>query len=639
MSSGSTSKRVPRPSQVRAGAVGRVEREVPGGQLLEGAVPVRAGQVLGEGEGVVGLAVLGLADRLAVAAHDLDLGHAVGQPQGRLQRVGEAALDALPHHEAVDDDLDGVLLVAGQVDLVGELVDLAVDAGPGEALGGQVGEERLVGALAAADDRGQHLEAGALGQLEDAVDDLLRGLAGDRRAALGAVGHADAGVEQPQVVVDLGDRADRGAGVAGGRLLVDRDGRRQALDEVDVGLVHLAEELAGVGRQRLDVAALALGVDRVEGQRRLARARQAGEDDELVARQLDGDVLQVVLAGTPDDERIRHREQATGRDNLTNCMFDRRSGELAGDQADGTSRPSVERRPVRLTERRRAPRRRRSSAARRPATRTIARRRRTATSTAAEQRSSSSATLSQRRPAETRAALPEERTPLRAIEHVGSGRRARLVEARRSTRVRPIAEPGTPMRGDHRRRRPAPARSVASVPLSADDADDAEQDGRGERVAAAPLRAARRRRTGRRHRRAGSARATARPATGGTPAAGRLAEPATASGTASEQAGDEAEAEPSAPTAGAPASRPARGDRATGGRRGARPRRRPGPRRPTAHAEQPRDAAELAGRTARSVEPPRATRSPRSRSPTRLAGRAARCAVPVAPDRRARAPR
>jgi hypothetical protein len=48
------------------------------------------------------------------------------------------------------------------------------------------------------------------------------------------------------------------------RLLVDRDRRRQALDEVDVGLVHLAEELAGVGRQRLDVAALALGVDRVE---------------------------------------------------------------------------------------------------------------------------------------------------------------------------------------------------------------------------------------------------------------------------------------------------------------------------------------------------------------------------------------
>ena len=82
-------------------------------------------------------------------------------------------------HQAVDDDLDGVLLVAGQLDLVGELVDLAVDAGPGEALGGEVGEQRVVGALAAPHDRRQHLEAGALGQLEDAVDDLLGRLAGD----------------------------------------------------------------------------------------------------------------------------------------------------------------------------------------------------------------------------------------------------------------------------------------------------------------------------------------------------------------------------------------------------------------------------------------------------------------------------
>src|SRR3712207_9144319 len=64
------------------------------------------------------------------------------------------------------------------------------------------------------------------------------------------------------------------------RSLVDRDGRRQALDEVDVGLVHLAEELAGVGRQRLDVAPLALGEDRVEGQARLPRPGQPGEDDQ-----------------------------------------------------------------------------------------------------------------------------------------------------------------------------------------------------------------------------------------------------------------------------------------------------------------------------------------------------------------------
>ncbi len=62
------------------------------------------------------------------------------------------------------------------------------------------------------------------------------------------------------------------------------------------------EELARVRGQRLDVAALALGVDRVEGEARLARAGQPGDHDERVARQHDVDVAQVVLARAGDDD-------------------------------------------------------------------------------------------------------------------------------------------------------------------------------------------------------------------------------------------------------------------------------------------------------------------------------------------------
>jgi hypothetical protein len=97
--------------------------------------------------------------------------------------------------------------------------------------------------LAPADDRREHLEAGALLHREHLVDDLLRGLPGDRPPALRAVRPAGAREQQAEVVVDLGDRPDRGARVAARRLLVDGDRRREALDEVDVGLVHLAEEL------------------------------------------------------------------------------------------------------------------------------------------------------------------------------------------------------------------------------------------------------------------------------------------------------------------------------------------------------------------------------------------------------------
>ena len=57
---------------------------------------------------------------------------------------------------------------------------------------------------------------------------------------------ADTGEQQAQVVVDLRDRADRRTRVARRALLVDRDRRRQAVDLVDVRLLHLAQELARV---------------------------------------------------------------------------------------------------------------------------------------------------------------------------------------------------------------------------------------------------------------------------------------------------------------------------------------------------------------------------------------------------------
>ena len=153
-------------------------------------------------------------------------------------------------------------------------------------------------ALAAADHRRQHVDARVERVEHHQVEDALERLRRDLAAAVVAVRHADVGEEQPQVVVDLGDRADRRAGIRAGGLLLDRDRRRQPLDEVDVGLLHLLEELARVRRQRLHVAPLPFGVDGVEGERRLPGPRQPGDDHQPVARQVDVDIFQVVDAGT-----------------------------------------------------------------------------------------------------------------------------------------------------------------------------------------------------------------------------------------------------------------------------------------------------------------------------------------------------
>ena len=199
--------------------------------------------------------------------------HAARQAERGLHRVGEPPPRGVLHREPVDDDLDVVLLVLLQRRQDGRVVrdlvqpdDRAVDPGPRVPLGLQFLEQLGVLALAAADHRGEHLEPGALVKLEHPVHDLLRCLPGDRAAADRAVRLAGPGEQQPQVVVHLGDRADGGPRVAARGLLVDGDGGRQAVDEVDVGLVHLAEELPGVGGQRLDVPPLALGEDRVERQ-------------------------------------------------------------------------------------------------------------------------------------------------------------------------------------------------------------------------------------------------------------------------------------------------------------------------------------------------------------------------------------
>src|SRR5262249_58772552 len=88
------------------------------------------------------------------------------------------------------------------------------------------------------------------------------------------------------------------------RLLLDRDGGRQPLDGVDLGLLHLLEELPGVRREALDVAALALGVDRVERERRFAGSRKSGDDDQLITGDFEIDALEIVLAGPTDDDAV-----------------------------------------------------------------------------------------------------------------------------------------------------------------------------------------------------------------------------------------------------------------------------------------------------------------------------------------------
>ena len=120
----------------------------------------------------------------------------------------------------------------------------------------------------------------------------------------GQCGLPEPGEENPQVVVDFGDRADARTGRVAQVLLLDGNGRRKPFDMVDLRLLHLADELPGVRAEAFDVAPLAFGIDRVHGQRAFAGAARSAADGNLVAWHLDVDALQVMLPGSPHANRL-----------------------------------------------------------------------------------------------------------------------------------------------------------------------------------------------------------------------------------------------------------------------------------------------------------------------------------------------
>ena len=278
----------PRPSQRGHAPTGIVEREEPRLELGQRVVADRARELRREQVLAAGVHLDG--DRAAVA-----------MAQRRLERLGEPLLEFLAHLQPVDDDLDRVLRRLGELRHRVDLAYGAVDAHAHEALRAKLGEEVDLLALAVDDRRRQDHQPRILRHGERRVDHLRNG---HRRQLLlrmiDAIRIADAREQEPQVIVDLGDGADRRARIVRRRLLLDRDRRRQPFDQVDVGLFHQLQELPRVRRQRLDVPALALRVQRVEGERALARARQSGDDDQPVARQIEVQVLEVVRACAAD---------------------------------------------------------------------------------------------------------------------------------------------------------------------------------------------------------------------------------------------------------------------------------------------------------------------------------------------------
>jgi len=127
-----------------------------------------------------------------------------------------------------------------------------------------------------------------------------RRLRPDRALAGGADRSRNAREEELQVIVDLRHRPDGGAGGLHRVRLFDGDGGWDAANLIHLRLVHPLQELAGVGAERLHVAPLALGIERVEGETRFAAAARTGDDRQFPDGKVEIDPFKVILPRATD---------------------------------------------------------------------------------------------------------------------------------------------------------------------------------------------------------------------------------------------------------------------------------------------------------------------------------------------------
>ena len=226
------------------------------------------------------------------------LGKAIGQLQRRFHRIRQALPDAFTHRQTVDDYRKAVLFIFLQTDILIQCAHLTIDKHTHIACTPHIVEHTHMLALAPPHQRCHHHKAASLRQLQHLVDYLLHALLLNELAAFRAVRFTCACEQKTQVIVYFRDRTYGRTRIAACCLLVNGNCRAQAFDVVHIRLVHLSQKLAGVGRKRFHIAALAFSVNCIKGQAAFTAAAEACDNYHFIARYFYRYIFQVVLSRT-----------------------------------------------------------------------------------------------------------------------------------------------------------------------------------------------------------------------------------------------------------------------------------------------------------------------------------------------------
>jgi len=148
--------------------------------------------------------------------------------------------------------------------------------------------------------RGQNHDARSLGKLQRAIHGAIQSLPANQSPILRAALLSLQCPKQSRVVRDLRYRRHCTAGRRAARPLLDGQYGRQSMNEVHIRPLELFHRLPRLSRQAFHVLAVAFRIQSVECQRRLSRTGYACNHYELIPRNPQLDVLQIVLAGALD---------------------------------------------------------------------------------------------------------------------------------------------------------------------------------------------------------------------------------------------------------------------------------------------------------------------------------------------------
>ena len=126
--------------------------------------------------------------------------------------------------------------------------------------------------LARLDHRCQEQDLPILVFLQDKVYNLVLRIAHHLLPAQVRIGLTGTGKEQTEIIVDLCRGSYRGTGILIGGLLLDGDDGAQSGNLVHVRTLHIAQEIAGIGGESLNIPTLSLRKNGVESQGRLSTA-------------------------------------------------------------------------------------------------------------------------------------------------------------------------------------------------------------------------------------------------------------------------------------------------------------------------------------------------------------------------------